>query len=134
MRYFIRMISGIISALVICFPLALLNTTPKSEQVTGTYYYSLAENFWVPFFAMVLIYTIIAVPYSIYVVDNIMMHHIKIQNGLINFVISALFYICGGILAYLLFMFIIGSGLDSRIFNIFSIYLSSMAGLIFKGF
>jgi hypothetical protein len=128
--YLIRIFSGIVSAFIICFPLAWLNTTPKSEQIPGTFYYTFADNFWFPFIIMIFIYLIIAVPYSLYI-DNIMNHYIKVKNKLLNLILLAFFYICGGIVAYTLFIILVSRTIDARFFNLEAIYLSSTAGLTY---
>lgn len=128
MTYTIRIVSGIIAAFFICFPLAWFNTTPKSEQLPNTYYFTFTENFMFPFIIMILIYTFMAVPYSIFV-DRVTYHYIRPKW--IKFMASSFLYIIGGIIGLTVFFFIIGRGIDFRMINITTVYLGGLSAFIY---
>jgi len=128
---FIRMCSGIISAFLISLTLAWWNTTPETEQIVGTYYTTFSGNFWIPFLAMSFIYVIAAVPFSLFIVDGVMYRSRKEGNRLLNFVLQVLLYLCGGIVAYILFVTLLARTIDVRFFNFYALLFSGSAGVAY---
>jgi len=112
-----KIVVALLSAIIFCMGLAWLNYTPLDEQEANTYYWSYASLVMVYLMYAAPVYLIGGVPLSLLI--EFITEKIGWVNPVVNYVFRLIAYSLAGLVAMMLFMFVMSGGklLGSSLFE-----------------
>ncbi|WP_103105593.1 hypothetical protein [Brevibacillus reuszeri] len=103
-----KIVVALLSAIIFCMGLAWLNYTPLDEQQANTYYWSYASLVMVYLMYAAPVYLLGGVPLSILI--EFITAKIGWVNSVVNYVFRLIAYSLAGLVAMMLFMFVMSGG------------------------